>query len=447
MLAKLDDVRPYEVLFVTSRALAVDQQANQYNTLVRLLPEDDVSAYWRYGNPPTDCEHIRITTYDKLEALMFPTNNKSYVCSALNFVKVVVLDEVHSVFADVFISFMNTLQIWLCNEISKGDKLFFTLTATPHILYECAPMCGIDVNPIASPLYKYKAKNLMCVDTDELVRLLNEELTGKTAVMCKHSRTCYWLQKQIPKSVVLASKNGGDYITCNMSDVRREIVQNFRLPDDVTVLIATETIREGFTFIEQSDIRNIVSFFPDEMNIHQLVGRCRYNVDNLIVVNTKYRGSYDDYFGEQRRLFEEFCANPAEKTKWLDLISDIAPSDPDRIKVVVNNLGKGYYKARKPQEKNPSVAKFNKRDSEEKLKKYIENTWVADEKLIYGDDIKNKIVEDVSAMNIFTEEAGIDTWGKLENVLSDMGFDVVNTRQRIDGKRVRCKTIVKRQGD
>lgn len=435
------------MLFVTSRALAVDQQANQYESLIRFLPEDDISAYWRDGVLPSDTEHIRITTYDKLESLMYLSENKSYVREALSYVKVVILDEVHSVFADTFIPFMSTLQVWLSEEIPKGDKLFFALTATPRILYECAPLCGLDVNPIATPINKYKARNLICVDTDELIRMINTELTGKTVVMCKHSRTCYWLQKQIPKSVVLASKNGNDYITCNMSDVRREIVRNFRLPDDVAVLIATETIREGFTFVENSDVRNIVSFFPDEMNIHQLVGRCRYNVDNLIIVNTKYRGSYDDYFGEQRRLFEKFCLDKNKNPEWFDSVSDVVSQSVDDVRVTINNLGKGYYKARKPQEKNPSVVKFSRGDSEVKLKKYIEDVLVTGEKLIYGDDIKNEIIEDISSMNIFTEEAGINTWGKLENVFGDMGFEIINTRQRIDGKRVRCKTIVKGQGD
>ena len=436
----MPNVRPCEVLFVTSRSLAVDQQAAQYESLVRLVPNDDVPSFWRDGSDIEDFNSIRITTYDKLETIMFGSSNHSLDCHSLDHIKVVIFDEIHSVFCDTFISYMKVLQLWLSEEVPKGERYFFGLTATPGILYECAPVAGIELNVVNEPMYKYKAKKVQCVDTDELVRLLRKELKGKTVVMCRHSRTCYWLQKQVPKSVVLTSKNGDDYITCNMSDVRRSIVYNFSLPKDVTILIATETIREGFTFIEDSGIRNIVSFFPDEMNIHQLVGRCRFDVDNLIIVNTKTRSSHEGYLGKQRELFESFCKD-RKNTEWFECIKDITDGNVDNVRVLVNNIGNGYHKSRKPQEANPSIAKFKKKSSVDTLMRYIDKNWCDDTKVIYSKETKEKILEDINTMKVFTEESNVDSWIKLERVLTDIGYEVVNTRQRVNGQRVRCKTI------
>ena len=439
-------IPPTDVLFVTSRAIAVDQQANQYDKLIRLLPDDDIIDYWKRGVPPENPGNIRITTYDKLNSLLYGATNSSYDCHALDNIKVVIFDEIHSVFTDTFIDFLKVLQMWMSTEIPKGDKYFFGVTATPGILFECAPGCGIPLNIINEPMYRYKVKHIWCVDTDEMIRLIKEELRGKTIVMCRHSRTCYWLQKQLPGSVVLTSKHGEDYIACNMSEVRRSIVHDFSLPKDVVVLIATETIREGFTFVKKSGIRNVVSFFPDEMNIHQFVGRCRYDVDNLLVVKTKNsstKTTTDGYFGRQKEMFDDFCFKGDHA--WFETIRDITDINPEDVKIVINNIGKSYHKAGKPQEANPSISKYRNKGSEEALKKYIRKKWITAEgetpKLIYGNETKESILKDIESIKVFNDEANVNSWVKLEKVLKDIGFEVVNTRQRIDGQRVRCKTI------
>lgn len=439
----LDDVLPCEVLFVTSRALAVDQQAAAYDSLIRLTPEDDVVSYWRGDGLVTEPDLVRITTYDKLQVLLFGNDDRCYNSNALQNVKVVILDEIHSVFCDTFIESMKAIQVWLSHEILLSNRTFFGLTATPGIVYRCAPLCNIPLNPLNNPLYRYKARHLWCVDTDEAVRLINEELPGKTIVMCRHSRTCYWLQKRIPGSVVLSSKNGEDYITCEMNNVRSSIVHRFTLPSDVQVLIATETVREGFTFIEDSGIKNVVSFFSDEINIHQFVGRCRYDVDNLLIVDT--RGNYQTtgYVGEQRKLFRDFCADRSQ-TDWFNSISDILVVNPEDVVVRLAKVGSAYHKIKKPQEKNPSISKYRKKTSPGELKKYVEDNWLVPDKFIYG-EIKKEIVKEVSELKIFTEESKINSWGKLEKVLKDEGFEIVNTRKRINKQLVRCKQLVGRK--
>ena len=443
------DIPPTDILFVTSRAIAVDQQANQYDNLVRLLPEDNITDYWKRGYPPDNEANVRITTYDKLGQIMYTQSNSSYSAHAMDNIKVVIFDEIHSVFTDNFIAFMKILQLWMSEEIPKGERYFFGITATPGILFDCADECGIPLNIVIEPMYKYKVKNIWCTDTDEMINLVKNKLKGKTIIMCRHSRTCYWLQTQLPGAVVLTSKHGEDYISCNMSDVRRSIVYNFSLPKDVKILIATETIREGFTFEAKSGIKNVVSFFPDEMNIHQFVGRCRYDVDNLIVVktkNTSAKTTLNGYISRQKELFDKFCFEG--DTAWFETINDITDLRAEDVKIVINNIGKSYHKAGKPQEANPSISKYRTKNSEEALKKYIKKKWIAPEgeqpKLIYGSETKEKILKDVDNIKVFTEEANVNSWVKLERVLTDIGFEIVNTRQRIDGQRVRCKTIKER---
>ena len=451
----LADISPFqacEILFVTSRAIAAEQQALQYDSLIRLYPEDTVIDFWRGAADITRVENpdcTRIITYDKLEGIMFGNDNKSLDSQSLTNVKCVVFDEIHSVFTDTFISFMQVVQLWLSQEVPKGDKLVFGLTATPEILYNCAGGCGVELNLICPPVHRYKVKNLFCVDVDEMIRMVNETHDGKTIIMCRYARTCYWLQKRIPGSAVLSSKNGDDYVACNMSDIRSSIVHSFKLPDDVRVLIATETIREGFTFGDGSGIVNVVSFFPDEMNIHQFVGRCRYDVENLIVVAVKNKSSRAGYIGAQSGLFEDFCRNPAENHEWLDSIADIYDGLPESVTVSVAKFQSGYYKTKKPQEETPSITKYKRKGSPEQLIKYLKKNWISKDEsepvLIYGDDTKAKIINDITEMQIFTPESEVDSWRKLEGVITDLGFDVVNIRKRIDGKIVRCKAISKRE--
>lgn len=442
-------LRACDILFVTSRAIAAEQQAVQYDSLVRLSPDDDIAGYWRGDGDTSDPDHIRIITYDKLENIMFGNANRSLDANSLTNVKCVVFDEIHSVFTDSFISFMKVVQLWLAQEIPKGEKLFFGLTATPNIIYECEDEWGVELNPICVPAYRYKVRNIFCVDVDEMIRMVNECISAKTIIMCRYVRTCYWLQKRIPGSAVLSSKNGDDYISCEMSDVRSSIVRDFKLPDDVRVLIATETIREGFTFNEDSGIVNVVSFFPDEMNIHQFAGRCRYDVENLIVVAVKNKSERTGYIGRQTQVFEDFCRNPEENPEWLESIRDIYDGTPEDVTVKVAGFRSGYYKIKKPQEETPSITKYRKKNSPEQLKKYINKNWITKDSdtplLIYGEDIKARIINDITEMKVFTEESRVDSWRKLETVLSDLGFDVINTRTRIDGKLVRCKTIVNRE--
>ena len=115
-----------------------------------------------------------------------------------------------------------------------------------------------------------------------------------------------------------------------------------------------------------------------------------------------------------------------------------------------DNFKGGYCKARKPQEDNPSIQKFRKKGSAEELKKYISGHWLSKEGkdpiLIYGDDMKAQIINEVSDLHVFTKEANIDSWRKLENVIADLGFAIENNRMRVDGKRIRYKTIVQKEG-
>lgn len=429
-----ESIRPEQVLFVTSRTLAAEQQARQYSSLLMLGADDQIVRYWAGIDEEALDPKTRILTYDKLIALLVKGRD------SLANVKCVVLDEVHSVYSDLFINNMPIVQMWLRYELHLGEKYFFGLTATPGILYD---MAGVDYCLISEPLYRYKAKQLWCVDLDTLVDMVNDGLDGKTIIMCQSVRRCYSLQKMIRGSVVLAGRSGDDYIPAEMDDIRLSIVERCRLPDKAKVLIATSTAREGFTFTADSGIKNVVSFYTDEMNITQFVGRCRYDVDNLIIVDMPRKSNPETYFGLQEIAFTDFCKNKSDD--WFDLVSDIVDHDSDNAKIIVKK-SKGFCgKAKKPKEYNPTVGLFAKSNSKGVLDKYVAKSLLNDVKIV-GKDEKARIIEEITDLGVFSNRAPPLTWLGLEKILNHMGYDIENGRQTLDGKRVRYKVVKKRAG-
>lgn len=460
LLETRPDVRPEEMIMVTSRSLAVDQQAHDYELLAILEKDDPVKKFWA---GECDIDHyadgtpfeaykgkVRIMTYDKIINIFFGNGNKNFIKRALRNVKIIVFDEIHSIYSDVFVSGMAPIQMWMANEIPKGDKLFLGLTATPGVLLDQIDNLEVCINIINDPIQRYKTSQLWCVDIHNMLQLVNSEFQGKTIMMCRSVRSCYSLSKLIPGSAVLTGRSGNDYIPCDMDNIRRAIINESTLPDDVRVLISTSTAREGFTFLEKSGIRNVVSFFHDEMHVHQFMGRCRFDVDNLVMVEYNRDGAPNTYFKKQEELFSEFFRTRTGDSEWFDLVADIVDHDVNQTIIRTSTSKKRVRRAKKPVAENPAIAMFRTRDSIDLLLSYVKNKFVTTddrEVMIYGSEMKNAILGEVQNMNIFAEGKSDISWSKFENVLKCLGFNIQNGRKRIDGELVRYKIIRNENGE
>lgn len=465
LLGAYEWIKPDEVIFVTSRTLAVEQQVHDYESLVKFTKDDPIVDFWsgkkEIDNYAEDTEYedyygkIRIMTYDKTKGLFFSSKDGYYKQGLIKNVKMIILDEIHSLYSDMFINGMMYLQMWLHYEIPSGERLFFGLTATPGVLLDNTENLGVRISTINYPIQKYKVKKLWCTDISGMLRLLKENFTGKTVIMCKSVRSCYSLQKEIDGSVVLTGKSGDDYIPFDMDNIRNSIVKNSCLPDDVNILITTSTAREGFTFKEYSNINNVICFYADEMNIHQFVGRCRYDVDNLVVVDYRKDGNKDDYFSSQETLFKDYLEDNTDH-RWFNLISDIVDHKVEETTIIVSERKKVVHSVKKPKAENPSIGLFKTSESANNLSKYIENKWKIkteendeppDSKIICGQQMKQQILDEVFDMGVFSNEVKKLSWTAFEKVLTDLGYSITDKRKYVDKKRVRYKVISKEDGD
>lgn len=356
MMEKLLDyfgVLPEEMVIVTSRSITASQMEHTYEDAV-LYKKDDIDIALRWG----DADHevrtpgIRVMTYDKfMYALRYMTLPGSLAFSG---VRILVFDECHTMFSDLFMKGIEWMRVWLREAIfSRKDLIVIGITATPRVM-EIANE-EIDhlpiVNILPEVLVGYKAKHLICTNFGGAMDLLiSERLQGRSIMMCKRKEECRVVYETIKDSGIVISQSNKSSnkqqrksygLTVRyekyMDDIREYIGENCDIPQrimtsggprDLNLLVTTSTFREGFNLNESSNVRNVFVFGYDDMQITQFLGRCRYDVDNLIVVeltkdfkdNTCY-----GYFTEAAEAFSTFLSNG--DSAWYNTVSHLLYGD------------------------------------------------------------------------------------------------------------------------
>lgn len=451
LLEKFPDISPCEVIFVTSRSITVDQQVSSFDGIEKFNPVDELTvSAWSGENSIWDIMErgIQVMTYDKLIHIIIST--PSYGITELQNVKMIIFDECHSLFTDGFIRGMDLLKYWIHINVQRSDKIFLGLTATPEIITYYSNLWGVPINILSEPLLNYTVNQLWCTDTKSLLPLLDKQLSGKTLIMCNSTTTCYKLQAQIPNSKVLVSKNNDSYVGYEMDELRKYISLYGVLPNGVDTLITTSTLREGFGFKEESEIRNVVTFLSDSTHVIQLVGRCRYNVDNLIVVDARIRLSGDAFTDNQRELFRNFLANE-DDTEWFDGVRKII-NHP--IENTIRFFSEGGWELKgfkvPSRKERPYLEKYVSESSVAQFRKYIYDNWVFDENddiedyYIFKEEQKEQIVNKVKELNLIGDYTKDVTFHKAINIIKDLGFEVKNGRKLFDGIQYRYRVIKKK---
>lgn len=338
------DVKPYEILVVTSRALTRDQQARNKNMeryTHKILPflngeVDDYTSLTGAG--------IQICCYGNIIDAISTGTKEGHV--PLEGAKIIVFDECHTLFSDEFIEDMKWLRNWIVLNLPSGKHTIIGMTATPSIIYYSNKrgIWGAEINRLnKDPIVKYKAAKLICTNFDTIPYLIaTNRLPGKTMIMCATVDDCYKLQAQLCNAAVMISPYSDKYDKETMDGIRDYIRMYESLPDsfhikidgrleerNLDVLICTSTAREGFNLRESSDVRNIISCFTDELHVTQFAGRCRYNLDNIVVAKTLVRNDNlhpNTYLSYSRLKFNEFMAD-RNSSAWFNSISHLVSHD------------------------------------------------------------------------------------------------------------------------
>lgn len=429
LLEKMPDIKPNEIIFLTSRAITVDQHTegeygeslNKFN-----VRDYEMIRQWNGASVSTDelaADKIQIMTYDKLIYILMNCNNLDK--ETLSEIKIIVLDECHVLFSDMYIRSIEVLRIWIRDCLYRGDKYFLGMTATPRILFFNQQRWGVRINQLNEKiLVNYKVQKLICTNYNYIPDLIKDHFTGKTIIMCYSIKDCFYLQEKIPNSAVLVSKNNEAYNRQNMEYIRNHIIRNDTLPEDVLidgkkleldVLITTSTLREGINLNESSGIKNVVCCIPDELHISQFVGRCRFNIENLVIANEymQHASYMDRYLVKCRQDFTNYILDNAND-EWLQSINHL----------LVN-----------PQEK-PLKFYFDS----ESFYKQLQSDWL--NKKIYKKDDRNKLVEIATWCKIFKCKNSDATFNALMKIIKEHGeFDVVSGRSVVGGHKYTYKII------
>lgn len=443
------------MLFVTSRSLIVEQQVKEEN--ITKFKQNNKTAI-RYWNGEEDSlesiinKGIYIMTYDKIINILKSENAEGF--KTLSKVKIIFFDECHTIFSDTFIKDMETLKVWIRDTLYTDSKYIIGLTATPRILFFYQKEWGVSVQQLNKEiLINYKAKQLYCTNFNTLHFLLaNQEIQGKTIVMCYSIDECYKLKAKIPNSFVLVSKSNTKYYTPEMNEIRDYIIENESLPDtylevferdkdtkepikserrNLEVLITTSTLREGVNLREDSGIKNVAISFTDELHISQWVGRCRYSIENLIVAESFIRtDNYNkqSYLSQSRNNYKEFMKD-INHTKWFDSIKHLVNHDITKIR------------------------RFVLSDKEQIFTTYINTKWLVpsgitnkediDKYRIYKQEDKDEILNKAIECQLIDLPKSHITFNKVISFMKDtLGYTIENGRFKIKYKKYTYKLIV-----
>ena len=348
LLKRFPDVDPTNILYVTSRSMIRDQQALMEG--IEKM-EDEDSEIVRYWNAElADLQEMRAAGI-----WIMNLNQLIHIIDAMNpldgdrlsRIQIVVFDECHALYSDTFMEGLIAVRCWIKGRISTSDTLFIGLTATPGILKFYERKYGIRTYFANDEMIvNYKAKHLICTDYDRIIDLLNSgRLSGKTMIMCPSVTSCFELRDKIPNSEVLCSMRHKRF-TNDMLRLRTYILEHQRFPplrstiyeqveDDgpIDVLLTTSTMREGVNLCEESGIKNVICCFGDELHIKQFAGRCRFNIENLIIAAMRYR--FDnrlagEYVQNQRLLYWDYVKDKTD-SRWFESIQGIVDVGFDEI--------------------------------------------------------------------------------------------------------------------
>jgi len=440
---RIANVKSSEILYLVSRSLVVEQQTKEdEKDVTKYNPRD--KKYVKYWNGEIDSIEeiekagIQVMTYDKLIYIIKDMNNPKF--KTLNNLKVIIFDECHTLFTDLFIKDIEILKVWIRDTLYTNEKYIIGMTATPSILYYNRLKWGVMIQKLNKEvLINHKAKQLYCTDFKTIPYLIATQLRGKTLIMCYSISDCKKLKEDLPNSFILTSKANKSN-TIQMNIVRKNIKNLGKLPDtfidndgiekELDVLITTSTLREGINLEKESGVRNIICCFSDELTITQFAGRCRYDIDALIVADTHINSfSFDSnkYLVKCKDSFKDFLKN-SENTSWFDSIAHIVKHD------VVNTI------------------KFALSTNEARFIDFINRKWLVPKGItdkdmikykIYKKEDKDEIVKMVVKCKILKLYYSQITFNKVVDLMQNtLGYTITTGRSMFDKEQHTYKLII-----
>ena len=331
------NIKPCETLLIVPKAWIAKQQAEKRNVYRYVSSEREMSDenkkwrdYWNGVSDEVDNENVvNVLTYATLINILRNPESNGHL--PFERIKLVIIDECHSLFTETYMTDLSLVNLWLNMAIKTTDTLFIGMSATPMLIKEyaekviCSPVNQVNEKVIMN----YKAENLIITDKETIPYMLNSDFfTGKTLIMCNSIEECKCLSYVIDDSAYIVSEYNDEY-TSDMADITKYILEKNTIPDTfkgkkLKVLLSTAVLREGITFKKDCGIENVVCMSGCDINIIQIAGRCRYNIKNLVVVKPPIiLPNTIDYVKKKEMQFRGFCKSKYIDNGWFDGIRHI----------------------------------------------------------------------------------------------------------------------------
>ena len=482
LLPAFPDIREDEMMVVTSRAMPLDQTVEESDGKIQRANVDDIIAALCAGEDDAT-EYLRqssiqMMTYDKLIRLTYESNVESQ--RTLGNIKIFVLDEIHALFVDDgFIPGMKGLASWIRDRLfSSNDQIFIGLTATPEVfLHINEKFNKMPITPVVDEvLLPYKVKHVTCTDyVGALEMVCNGDLPGKSLMICNSKEQCSVASQVLKDSAIvigttnkLGKLKQGTLLPLTpskrervlevmyqpyMDEVRKSIARERVFPESITIknylfdryetrgintLISTSTLREGFNLDEASGVKNVIVMSTYDWEIKQIVGRCRYDVENLVIVRPLYYPDGDNTYGYNQMCHEEYDAFISGKGfSWFKRIQNIVDCESSDINIKKEAIQYWESQSRYNALKNKVLfdAFISRAD------KFVTKDE-AHPVLIHGKQMKLELCAIARKMNLFQNTKARDyTFNRIRTAWSNYGYRVWEGRIDQDGDRPRYTVL------
>lgn len=283
----LKDIKPCEMLFLTSRKVIAVQQLKNINCVKAC--ESDFSYEindWEYAERENK---ILVSTAHYFGELV----RKGLVKKKP---KVIVIDELHSIFAETVFaeSLIYTLEYVKEN---YNDLVKIGLTATPQFLLDYINDDVLKFDIIDLDLgSKYTAEKISCYvkgQASTVLKQIKPQISQKHKVIyyTMSARECYKLSVDYGvRSAFLISDYNETEIDgvrlvdlMNEAGVKKYIIENEKLPDDIDIIFINSACREGMN-IKDNAVKTVICEAVDMITIEQILGRIRGDLKEFMVV-------------------------------------------------------------------------------------------------------------------------------------------------------------------
>lgn len=444
---QLKNIRPEQIIFVTSRLITKDQQLvdEKYKDIVRGI-DNDVMQLNNYHNFYEALTHEKTeawgSSYDEIEreriAHMVTYNYFGAMLkddiSILNKFRLIILDEFHSMLTDTFNEYAQYVYdtiLMLLDENRKVEQEIFGLkkhedlivvgmSATTDDFKYDRQLRKLINNLLDTPYYKYKITESINLITSELyLDDVIKKSKGKTLFMSASAKDSIKFGKKYTKARAIVSRNNKDKLrTDDMDKLEEHICRYKTLPDDVDILIGTSCIREGFEFEINNNIENIIVESSDPVAIKQFIGRYRGNIKNLYILNSRaLNGTINSEdknkkltYAQKQHYYEFRNLVNEESFTWLTHFTNI----------VQKKDNESLYKRIEKKDYNSFI-------------EYIQDNWL--NVIIYTDEQKSEIISHAHLLGIRGKDRNELTFNHLKKIIIKNGIEVISERKRLDGKQ------------